>query len=38
LIVGNLAAQRNAFIVIGVLSAPNNAIDQFAINQQLAFA
>lgn len=37
LIVGNLATRRNAFIVIGVLSAPDNAIAQCAIAQQLSF-
>ena len=37
-IIGNLASQRNAFIVVGVLSAPNTFIEKNAIHQQLAFA
>ena len=37
-IIGNLASQRNAFIVVGVLSAPDNFIEKNAIHQQLAFA
>jgi hypothetical protein len=35
-IIGNLATQRNAFIVVGVLSAPDGAIERSAINQQMA--
>lgn len=35
-IIGNLAAQRNAFIVVGVLSAPDGAIERSAINQQMS--
>lgn len=34
-IIGNLAKQRNAFIVVGVLSAPDGAIERSAINQQM---
>lgn len=36
LIIGNLATQRRGWIVVGVLSAPDGAIDRCAINQQLA--
>jgi hypothetical protein len=36
IITGNLANQRQAFICIGVLSAPDGAIEQSAFNQQLA--
>jgi hypothetical protein len=36
LIIGNLAAQRNGWVVVGVLSAPNGAIEKHAIHQQLA--
>ena len=35
-IIGNLATQRNAFIVVGVLSAPDGAIERSAINQQMS--
>jgi hypothetical protein len=35
-IIGNLATKRNAFIVVGVLSAPNNAIQRNAIHQQMS--
>ena len=35
IITGNLATQRRAFICIGLLSAPDRAIQQSAINQQL---
>lgn len=35
IITGNLASQRRAFICIGVLSAPDRAIEHHAINQQL---
>lgn len=35
-IIGNLAAKRNAFIVVGVLSAPDGAIERNAINQQMS--
>lgn len=35
-IIGNLAAKRNAFIVVGVLSAPNGAIEQNAIHKQMS--
>jgi hypothetical protein len=35
-IIGNLATKRNAFIVVGVLSAPDGAIERSAINQQMA--
>lgn len=35
-IIGNLASQRNAFIIVGVLSAPNTFIEKNAIHQQLA--
>lgn len=38
LVIGNLVTQRNAFIVIGVLSAPDGLIERRAIFQQLAFA
>lgn len=34
-IIGNLATQRNAFIVVGVLSAPDGFIDRNAIHQQM---
>jgi hypothetical protein len=34
-IIGNLATQRNAFIVVGVLSAPDGFIESNAINQQM---
>lgn len=34
-IIGNLATQRNAFIIVGVLSAPDRSIEQNAICQQL---
>lgn len=34
-IIGNLAAIRNAFIIVGVLSAPDGAIDRNAINRQM---
>jgi hypothetical protein len=34
-IIGNLASKRNAFIVVGVLSAPSGAIESSAINQQM---
>lgn len=36
-IIGNLATQRNAFIVVGVFSAPDGAIERSAINQQMSF-
>lgn len=36
LIIGNLAAQRKAWVVVGVLSAPDGAIQRHAIHQQLA--
>ena len=36
LIIGNLAAQRKAWVVVGVLSAPDGAIERHAIHQQLA--
>jgi hypothetical protein len=36
LIIGNLAAIRRAFMVIGVLSAPDGLIERCAINQQLS--
>lgn len=36
LIIGNLAAIRNSFVVVGVLSAPDGAIERCAIHQQLA--
>ena len=35
-IIGNLATQRNAFIVVGVFSAPDGAIERSAINQQMS--
>jgi hypothetical protein len=35
-IIGNLATQRNAFIVVGVFSAPDGAIERNAINQQMS--
>lgn len=35
LIIGNLAAQRMAWVVVGVLSAPDGAIERHAIHQQL---
>ena len=35
-IIGNLATKRNAFIVVGVLSAPNGAIQRNAIHQQMS--
>jgi len=35
-IIGNLAAKRNAFIVVGVLSAPDGAIEQNAIHKQMS--
>lgn len=37
-IIGNLASQRNAFIVIGILSAPDGLIDRQALTQQLCIA
>lgn len=37
MIIGNLPKQRNAFMVIGILSAPDGAIQECAINQQLIF-
>lgn len=36
LIIGNLATQRKAWVVVGVLSAPDGAIERHAIHQQLA--
>lgn len=36
MITGNLPKRRNSFMVIGVLSAPDGAIDECAIHQQLA--
>jgi len=36
LIIGNLANQRNAFIVIGILSAPDGLISRQALAQQLS--
>lgn len=38
MIIGNLATQRNAFLVIGILSAPPGAIESRALTRQLAFA
>lgn len=38
MITGNLPKRRNSFMVIGVLSAPDGAIERCAIHQQLAFA
>lgn len=38
LIIGNLATQRNSWVVVGVLSAPDGAIERHAIHQQLSFA
>lgn len=38
MITGNTSQHRDAFMVIGVLSAPDGAIEQCAINQQLSFA
>jgi hypothetical protein len=38
LIIGNLATQRRGWVAIGVLSAPNKAIEECAINQQLLLA
>jgi hypothetical protein len=35
-IIGNLATQRNAFIVVGVFSAPDGFIERNAINQQMS--
>ena len=37
LVIGNLVTQRNAFIVIGVLSAPDGLIERCAVTQQLSF-
>ena len=36
MILGNLATQRRAFMVIGVLSAPPGYIEKYAIHQQLS--
>lgn len=36
MIIGNLATQRRAFMVIGVLSAPPGYIEKYAIHQQLS--
>lgn len=36
LVIGNLVTQRNAFIVIGVLSAPDGLIERCAVAQQLS--
>lgn len=38
LVIGNLVTQRNAFIVIGVLSAPDGLIERHALTQQLCIA
>lgn len=35
-IIGNLASRRNAFIVVGVLSAPDGLIERNAINRQMS--
>jgi len=36
LVIGNLVTQRNAFIVVGVLSAPDGLIERHAVSQQLS--
>lgn len=36
MIIGNLPKNRNSFMVIGVLSAPDGAIEECALHQQLA--
>lgn len=36
LIIGNLAAQRNSWVVVGVMSAPDGAIENHALQQQLS--
>lgn len=38
MIIGNLATQRNSWVVVGILSAPDRAIQRHALNQQLAIA
>jgi hypothetical protein len=38
MIIGNLATHRNSWVVVGILSAPDHAIEHNAFHQQLAIA